>query len=246
MYKLSYFFITILFIITQTIYAKPVEITVGTDSWPPFRIHENPMSSGIDFDLWGEIEKRLNIRIKFKQYPWSRILHNLENGDLDAMSGLAKRAERELYMTYTSKSYFTCSTVFYMKKGEGHLIKKYEDLYKYPIAYVANSAYFSRFDNDEKLKKYSIYTEIQLIKMLANNRIKVIIGTDCQADYHISQFGLTNKFEKAHYRPNNNVDLYIAISKKSPFIKELKEVNKVIDEIIKEGKIKEFSKKYFH
>ncbi len=58
------------------------------------------MSSGIDFDLWSEIEKRLNIRIKFIQYPWSRILHNLENGDLDAMSGLAKRAERELYMTY--------------------------------------------------------------------------------------------------------------------------------------------------
>ena len=81
--------------------------------------------------------------------------------------------------------------------------------------------------------------------MLGKDRVKVIIGTDCQADYEISKLGLTNEFEKAVYKPENNVDLYIAVSKKSPFIKEMKVLNEVIKNIIIDGKIKEFSQKYY-
>ncbi len=231
--------------LSQTVFAKHQKISVGTDSWPPFRIHENGHMSGIDFDVWEEIETRLDFKITFMKFPWSRILHNLKSGELDAMSGLAKRSERAEYVGYTTPPYYSCSTVFYLKKGEGHLVKTYEDLYKYPIAYVANSAYFKKFDNDSKLKKHSIYSEIQLIKMLSKDRIKVIIGTDCQADYEISKLGLTSSFEKAHYKPNNNVDLYFVISKKSPFIKELHKINKVIQDMIDEGKIKEIAQKYY-
>jgi len=244
MLKVLHSFILLSIFLTQTLIAC-TEIIVGTDSWPPFRIHKDNKMSGIDFDIWKEIEKRLDLKITFQKYPWSRILHNLESGELDAMSGLAKTKERAKYVSYASPPYYTCSAVFYLKKGEGHLVKTYEDLYKYPIAYVANSAYFDRFDKDEKLKKHSIYSEIQLLKMLKNNRIKVIIGTDCQADYEIAKLGLSNSFEKAHYKPNNNSDLYFVISKKSPFVKELHKINKVIQDLIEEGKIKEFAKKYY-
>lgn len=244
-FKILYVLLLPFILFPQIITAKPIQITVATDSWPPFRIHENKTYRGIDFDLWQEIGKRLNLEIKFVKYPWARILRNLELGEVDAMSGLAKRANREVYMHYTTPSYFTCSTVFYVKKGNKHLIKKYEDLYKYSVAYVNNSAYFKRFDEDKKLRKHPIPSEIQLIKMLAKNRVKVIIGTDCQADYEIKELGLKNKFEKALFKPKNNVPLYIAISKKSPFAKELKRVNEVIKQIIEEGKINSYSKKYF-
>ena len=245
MLKAFYLFLIVSLFLSQTLLAKHQNIAVGTDSWPPFRIHTDDHFSGIDFDVWKEIEKRLDLRVTFMKFPWSRILHNLKSGELDAMSGLAKRSERAEYVDYTTPPYYTCSTVFYLKKGEGHLVKTYEDLYKYPIAYVANSAYFKKFDNDSKLKKHSIYSEIQLIKMLNNNRIKVIIGTDCQADYEISKLGLTSSFEKAHYKPKNNVDLFFVISKKSHFIKDLHKINKVIQDMIEEGKIKEIAQKYY-
>jgi len=244
-FKTVYLLLLSFFIFQQTVIAKPTEITVATDSWPPFRILENNNYTGIDFDLWKEVEKRLNLKIKFIRYPWARILHNLEHGEIDAMSGLAKRKNREVYMHYTSPSYYTCATVFYVKKGNKHLIKKYEDLYKYSIAYVNNSAYFKRFDEDTKLRKYPIASEFQLIRMLERSRVEVIIGTDCQADYEIKKLGLKDKFEKAEFKPNNNVDLYIAISKKSPFAKELKRLNEVIKQIVEERIIIEYSKKYF-
>ena len=153
MIKFLFMSILMLVFFSQITFAKTTELTVGTDAWPPFRILDDRYYRGIDFDLLQEIEKRLNVKIKIKRYPWSRILHNLKSGDVDFMTGLAKRKEREKYVTYTSTPYYTCSTVFYVKKGNANMIEKYEDLYKFPIAHVANSAYFKKFDEDKKLNK---------------------------------------------------------------------------------------------
>lgn len=81
--------------------------------------------------------------------------------------------------------------------------------------------------------------------MLVVGRIRVIIGTDCQVDYDIARMGYTKKLEKVEYKPGNNVDLYLAISKKSPFLKDIKKINEIVKQIIDEGKIKEFAKKYY-
>lgn len=225
--------------------AQNKELSISVDSWPPFRIINDKKYSGIDFDLWNEVSKRMNLKIDIKEYPWSRSLLNMKHGKVDAMSGVAKREERALYMHYISPSYYTCSTVFYVKKGNSHFVQKYDDLKKYLIGYVANSAYFSPFDTDKTLIKRSVTTEAQLIRMLAVGRLKVIIGTDCQVDYDIARMGYNEKIEKAIYKPNNNVDLYITISKKSPYAKHLDEINKTIKEIVEEGKVKEFAKKYY-
>ena len=244
--KCFFIVLTLFFIHPHVLKAEQKEIIVAADSWPPFRmIHKKPYA-GIDFDLWEEVSKRLDLKIKFEVYPWSRILRNLRTGKVDAMSGLAKRDERAQYMHYTSVPYYSCSVVFYLKKGEGHLVKEYEDLYKYPIAYVSNSAYFERFDNDTKLNKHGVTAEIQLLKMLNKGHIKIIVGTDCNIDYDISRLGYADKFEKAYYKPKNITDLYFVISKKSPFSKELSKINETIKEIIEEGKVKEFSQKYYN
>lgn len=245
-FKKPLFMLFLLLFFNQNILnAEQREIVVATDSWPPFRIIDKKPFSGIDFDMWEEISIRLNLKIKFEVYPWSRILHNLKNGKVDAMSGLAKRKERAEYLNYTTPSYYSCSPVFYLRKGEGLLVKEYDDLYKYPIGYVSNSAYFDNFDNDKKLNKFGVGTEVQLLKMLEAKRIKVIIGTDCQIDYDIARLGYKNKFEKAYFKPNSSTELYFVISKKSPFSKDLSKINETIKQIIEENKIKEISEKYF-
>lgn len=221
------------------------ELIIATDSWPPFRIHKEDSYEGIDFDLWNEVAKRLDVKITFKRYPWSRSLINMKNGTVDAMSGLAKREERALYIDYTTPSYYTCSTVFYTQKGLGETIQTYDDLKKHLIGYVSNSAYFQPFDSDTNLKKRAVTTEAQLLKMLAAGRLKVMIGTDCQVDYDIAQLGLTHKFEKAIFRPNNDVDLYVGISKKSTYSQDISKINETIKEIVEEGLVKEFAKKYY-
>ncbi len=80
--------------------------------------------------------------------------------------------------------------------------------------------------------------------MLVRNRFDAFIGTDAQADYQIAQSGHKGLFEKAKYKPGNEVFLYIGISKESPFVKKVNQLNKAIQQIKEEGKIYKFMKKY--
>lgn len=240
------FFIIVIFLFTPNLLkANENQITMPIDAWPPFRIIEKQNYKGIDFDLLEEVQKRLDKKIVYKRYPWTRSLANMKNGKVDAMSGLAKRSERAKYIQYTKIPYYTCSTVFYVKKGEKDIIQTYNDLQNYLIGYVDNSAYFAPFDTDKTLNKRAVTNEYQLIRMLAVGRIKVMIGTDCQVDYDIKKLGLLGKFEKAVYKPNNKVDLYFGVSKKSPLLNDIDKINQVIEDIVNEGLVKEFAKKYY-
>lgn len=242
------FFIVIMFMFTPNLLKaqenqKNFNVPIGY--WPPFAITDKMPYTGIDIDLWKEIEKRLDVNVKIKKYPWSRSLNNIRQGKSDAISGIAKRKERAEYMHYIPTPYYTCTTVFYVRKGDANKISKYKDLYNYTVGYVENSAYFLQFDKDQRLNKRAVTREIQLLEMLKAKRLDTIIGTDCQVDYELAQLGYTDLLEKAVYKPGNNVDLYVAISKESPYIKEVDKITKIIEDIVKEGLVKEFAKKYY-
>jgi len=237
--------ISITFLTNNILNANEREFLVPVDTWAPFRIQNDNKYTGIDFDVLSEIEKRLDLKIKIKKTPWARSLLNMKSGKVDGMTGLAKRKERAEYMHYISPPYYTCSTVFYVKKGFSSIIKNYDDLKKHLIGQVDDSAYFTPYDNDDSLKKHSVKNEVQLVKMLAVGRLKVIIGTDCQVDYDIARMGYQDKIEKAQFRPNNNVDLYFVVSKKSSFSSDLDKISKIIKDIVDEGLVKEFANKYY-
>lgn len=222
------------------------EFTIAIDEWPPFRIIENEIIMGLDIDVWNEIAKRTGIKIKFERYPWARALKKMEDGEVDAMGGLAKTEERANFIQYTSIPYFKCTTVFYLQKGKASIVSKYPDLYSLSsIGYVLGSFYYEPFNSDTKLKKIGVSTEEQLLKLLESKRLDVIIGTECQVDYQLKKIGLNNKFDKAIYRPENSVDLYIGISKKSKLINKINEINKTINNMVKEGIISEFLPRYY-
>ncbi|WP_230413393.1 substrate-binding periplasmic protein [Zooshikella ganghwensis] len=221
------------------------EINVVLDAWPPFRmIHENTYS-GIDIDLWNRIGQEMHLKVKYVRCPWGRCLRMMEEGLVDVMGGLAYRDERAEYMQYIYPAYYSCSTVFYRHKRNDINIKKYEDLYYYEVGFVIGSAYFYPFDQDSRIPKKGVGTEKQLLEMLALNRIQLIIGTDCQADYEIAQSSYRNLFDKVSYKPHNNVDLHLAISKKSPYFKRYKDFQETLIMLIKEGAIEGISSSYF-
>lgn len=244
-----YLFLVVVIIIYSTpCLAKMNEIILATEVWPPFRIADKTSEhqySGIDLDLLKEITKRLNVTFKIKHLPWARCLDFMKSGQADIITGLAYTPERAQYIHYSTIPYYVASPAFYLQKGKGYLIKKYEDLYRFTIGYSIDSAYFEPFNSDKSLKKFGVSTEIQLIKMLANGHIDVIIGTDCNVEHDIAKLGLKDKIEKAHYIPNKNIELYIGISKNSEFSKRYDELNRIIKEMVEKGSIDKIAEKYF-
>jgi polar amino acid transport system substrate-binding protein len=169
----------------------------------------------------------------------------MKSGQADIITGLAYTPERAQYIHYSAIPYYVVSPAFYLRKGKGHLIKKYKDLYRFTIGYSIDSAYFEPFNSDTALKKFGVSTEIQLIKMLANGHIDVIIGTNCNVEHDIAKLGLKDKIEKAHYIPDKKIELYLGISKNSKFAKQYDELNRIIKELVETGSANKIADKYF-
>ncbi|WP_428688462.1 substrate-binding periplasmic protein [Roseibium sp.] len=220
-------------------------MVLATDDWPPFRITQKGALVGLDLDLIDEIARRANADLKVVKMPWGRGLTSMQSGAVDVMTGLAYRDERAKYITYTQTPYFKCTTAFYMLNGEAGSIKTYEDLADREIGFVLHSAYFERFDKDETLTKVGVAQEDALIDMLIKQHISVMIGTDCQVDYFIKRQGLTSKIEKTPYNPGNSVDLYLGISKKSPWSKQVETLNRIVKELVDEGFVDRIAREYY-
>ena len=230
------------------IYAGDEKIyTVDFEKWAPFRIEdkESPRGfKGLDIEILNEISKKLNIKIQIKRSPWARSLANLKSGDSDIITGVAYTEERAEYINYAEPSYYSVNPVFYVKKGRGHLIKNYSDLYSYSIGHSIKSAYFEPFNSDTKLKKVELSSETHLIKMLMLGRVDAIIGTEPNISYDLIKSGLRNKAERAFYKPDKQTKLYIGISKKSPLSSRMKEIEMVIKDMLNDKKIDKLMKRY--
>ena len=222
------------------------DFKIGVDNWEPFIIVNDEKITGISIDYIKELTDKMGVNLVIRRIPWARSLKMLKSGQLDAVINMVKTKERSKYIVFTDPPYFKLTTRFYIKKGKNVKIEKYEDLYNYFIGAVKNSAYFERFDKDTKLKKFEGVLESQILAMLVKDRFKVIVGTEPQVDFEASKKGFNQFIEKAPYKPGNEVLIRVGISKKSPFAKEIDNINKYAKEILESKIIDKFRDKYIH
>lgn len=225
--------------------AQPTKMLIGTDAWPPFRFVSEKRISGIDDDLWQKLAQSMDFEIEYIRCPWKRCLDMMRSGQIDAMSGLAWREKRAIYIQYTQPAYFRCSTRYYLRKGEESILKTQQDLNKLNIGMVRGSAYYPSFDNNTELHKTQMAQESVLLQLLAAQRIDTYIGTDCQADYELAHSQWSNAFTKAPYNPKNHTPLYIGLSKNSKWSAELEQLNQNIEKILQQGFQNEIEQKYY-
>lgn len=219
---------------------------IATDYWPPYRIHNSVSEiGGIDRDIMDEVARRMNVRFVWLRRPWARCLSDMEKGEVDIMTGIAKSPEREAYIRYSAIPYDTCAPAFYVKRGHlSRSVVRYKDLQGLRIGFVRDSVYFPQFDADTSLRKIPGNTEDQLVRMLMEKRFDVIIGTDCQVEYDIKLRGLESQIVRTQYVPPKKSDLYIGVSRRSQFQERLSDLNLIIEMMKADGTIARIKSKY--
>lgn len=221
-----------------------LEWHVVTDVWPPFRIEQETGLVGIDVDILKALSTSLGLRLRISRAPWGRCLKMLETGAADAMIGLAKSAEREVYIRYVPTSYYTCSPRFYILASARRAVLTYDDLEGMRVGYVAQSRYFEPFDSDTKLQKYAVPTERQLLELLLAGRVDVMVGTDCQVDYELAEAGLLERVVVAPYRPDAHTRLYLGFSRKSRFVPRIALFDDAMRDLLEKGALKQIRASY--
>lgn len=234
MSKFCVLFLAFLFCL-NSLSARADKIVVGADSWPPFRFVTPESVSGIDHELWKKLGERLGFEVEYLRCPWKRCLKMMELGQIDAMSGLAWRAERAKYITYTSPHYYSCSTQIYLPHGKSRRITKHRDMHSMTIGIVGGSAYYEDFDQDSAINKKSVSQEAVLPNLLLEGRIDAFMGTDCQADYELRSRALSYQIDKAVFKPGNKVDLFVGLSSNSHWSDRTADFNRALQQLNEEN-----------
>ncbi len=218
--------------------SQATTLIMVTEVWPPFRMDDAASPSGltgIDIDLCIALEKRLGIRIDIRRVPWARALDMMRSGQADLITGIARTGERELFLHYLPTSYSVVRPMFFAPKGQGALVRSYEELYGKSIGISTNSAYFPRFNADAGLNKQSLSTEAQILQMLALKRIDLAIGTDPNLSWDIARLGLKDAIEPTAWQPEERTELFLALSKKSPAAALLERMDAALRAMIADG-----------
>lgn len=219
-------------------------LTVATEFWPPFRMAgEDGRIRGLDIDILHRLQARSGIRFEVKQMPWGRALKQMQAGQTDLMIGLALTPERAAFIDYLQPSYYQCHPAFYGKARAAASLRDYGDLHGQKVGYVLSSAYFERFDNDADLDKHGVLTEEQLLRMVERDHLPLMIGTDCQVDYALSQRSEAG-LVKAAYRPAHTSVLYLGMSKRSPHHRLGPELAQALQEMVTSGEVAALARAY--
>jgi len=221
---------------------------VSHNALPPWKtVDKNGTPGGIDVELLKLLADRMSLSAELTNLPFKRGLKMLETGDIDLMTGILRRPEREDYVFFISPPYKTSTNkAFFVLKGNETLITKHEDLYNLRIGTKLGSQYYPQFDNDRAIPKNPVSNDQLSIKMLMAGRIDTFVMTESTGDYYIAQSGLSDTITKAEFAHRKEQNVYMVLSKESKHAHRLDEFNKVMAELIAEGAFETIRAQFFN
>lgn len=200
----------------------------------------------IDYVITKAFADKFNATLTAKNVPFARRLDQLRNGDIDILCGLFKNDDRESFAYFLTPPYKSKSNkYFFIRKGEGTRLQKYEDLYTLKVGVHIGSKYFPRFDEDQRLEKYATPQHAGRFRMLVSDRIDVIIHTDVYGLELMHQLGLQDEVEIAPYKYTEENPVYMAISRKSKLFERKDELEDVFRLMMESGEIDRLIHAYF-
>lgn len=222
-------------------------VKVGGFKYPPFYVGEGAAATGVAADLSAEIFKRLSISRDVAVYPMKRLLHNMEVGETDVALFLLKTAERSRYLAYSTPLLKIPGRLWSRVDREGGPIQfdTLGDLRQYRFGVTLGYSYGVELDAWLKqMRANTALDDYTNYRLLLNKRIEVFPGNEVVAKYIFKQHPeLQGKFAPAQ-RLFANWDYHLVVSKKSPALKLLPKIDKIIADLKKEGVVDEIVRKY--
>ena len=223
------------------------KIVVGLDdNFPPMGFKdENNEIVGFDIDLAKEATKRLGREVEFKAIDWSSKEAELKSGRVNVLwNGLDITDKRKENMLF-SDPYMDNRQIIFVKKGatgitdEQSLAGKTVGTQSASTAeeYIDGSDFFKK--KVKEVKKYSDF--VSAFMDLENGRIDAVIGDEIVGRYYMSKHPDTIDAVDVAVGPVSQFG--IAFAKDNQKLRD--DVQKVLDEMVKDGTVAKISEKWF-
>ncbi len=219
-------------------------LRIGVNHWPFWRIATDNVPSGADLEIWSEMAKRAGFDCHFEIMSHQGYLDGLAQGSIDGAVSLIKTAEREETMVFLEPPFRTKQKfAFYVRKGHGHRLKCYEDLYALKVGTAWRST-FHRLDQDKRIEKHYAANLKQQFGRLQEGRLDALALVEWQGDYYLRHVTDAGLFEKASYFQKEYHPIYLVMSKKSQRLGQRTQLEKALAGMLADGTVQDIADRY--
>lgn len=216
---------------------------IGFTDYPPFGMISEGKASGFDIDMAQEVAKRLSVDFEYKYIDWDAKQFELDNGNIDAIwNGFTITEERAKGVTFT-KPYFDNHIVMMSLKGNTYtslsdLKGKVVGVELQSSGQIALEEMNDVFGSIKDMMKYTGISEALLA--LKSGGIDVIVVDENFARYVSAKEKDLYEISEEKFNPEN-----YGVGLRKGSIELANEIDRIIDEMIKDGVAGEISLKWF-
>lgn len=207
--------ITLAFISFAAYGQQRKQLTLVFENFPPYEFCIPANAEGINIQKINRVVKRMGLKVKYLQAPWTRALYMANMGEVDGIFSLFKTAEREKFLIYPSLELSQSQDRLYsLKRRNLPRIDYLSQLKDYSVGVVADNSYGKAFDSYKDLKRDLSLTHLKQVERLLKGRVDYIVINEQVFNVHIHELKMVlDDFEVQPLIVNREM-LYIAFSRK--------------------------------
>jgi len=218
-------------------------------NWPPFTPNKyGPTQEGLSYILMKEIFSRLDIEISLDLFPQKRMLIYVKEGRKDAATVISKNNDRLKYLEFSEPILEKKGFVYYLKqKHPSFHWKTYEDLKGLSIGVVAGHNLGQDFTDAIKKYKLDIYKvnrSQESFEKLLTGKFDVVLSIEPTANHFLEEPKYGDNIARASKKYYSKY-YHIGFSKNSQAKMLLPKVNRVINQMKKEGSLQKILDNYY-
>lgn len=221
------------------------KITIATEGvWSPFTYHDESTDElvGFDVEVAKEVAKKLGVDAEFKEVNFDGGLTGVAQGTFDMMAnGVDVTDERSQSYDFTEAYAYDHAVV--VTTIDNDSIKSFSDLKGKSTANSAGSTY-AQMGEDNGATVTNVDTLGETMDLVLNGTVDATINANTSVQDYFNTTGNSSKLKVA--ATDEETTNYAYPLKKGEDNDSLREaINKAIEELREEGKLKEISEKYF-
>ena len=201
---------------------------------------------GFDVDLAKEAIKRMGVKAEFKSIVWKDKESEIISGNVDMIwNGLDITDERKAYMIF-SKPYMEDRQIILVREDSNLEIHSEYDIEGKVVGTQISSTSDDYINGNAELrnslKEYKVYEKFnETVEALKNKEIDVVVCDELVARYEMNNS--PNEFKIINVKVGEIAETGIGFAKNNTELRD--KVQKVFDEMIKDGTARKISQKWF-
>lgn len=239
------FAVALIFIISSNDSEEVSYIASGHPQWAPIMYQEGDKIVGVGPEIIQKISEDLDISIVSKyKGSWDLVQDLMLSGDIDIIVAAYKTEEREIYMDF-SIPYTIDPVSLFVKEGLEFPFDNWDELIEKKGIVTIGDSYGQEFDNfiKDNLNVEEVASPSEAFELLINEEADYFVYALYSGENYLKNNNMTDEIVSLENQVSAE-NFYITISKKSPLINYLPQINSLINEYINDGIIDELVEQY--